>query len=109
MSEAVTSKPVAGAPSAAGPPAPRDAADTIRAAYHDLALVPGEWVGLADLRERLGDLDRTAVDAALRGMLGQPGVRIIPVANSKALQARDRAAALRIGDEDNHALSIGPA
>jgi hypothetical protein len=42
-------------------------------------------------------------------MVHKDGVRIIPVANSKALQPRDRAAALRIGEEDNHALWIGPA
>jgi len=82
---------------------------SIRAVYEAMAKAPGEWVGLADLRERLPGLDRTTVDDALRGMVHKEGVRIIPVANSKALQARDRAAALRIGDEDNHALSIGPA
>jgi len=64
---------------------------------------------LADLRERLGGLDRATVDDALRAMVHRDGVRIIPVANSKALQPRDRAAALRIGEEDNHALWIGPA
>lgn len=80
----------------------------VRAAYDDLADGPGAWVGLADLREHLGDLDRAAVDEALRAMVRQEGVRIIPVANTKALEPRDRAAALRIGGEDNHVLAIGP-
>jgi hypothetical protein len=31
------------------------------------------------------------------------------VANTKSLTPRDRAAAVRIGNEDNHALAIGPA
>jgi hypothetical protein len=79
----------------------------IRAAYRELATRPGDWVGLADLRERLGPVDRAAVDDTLRAMLRQDGVRIIPVANSKALKPRDRDAAVRIGDEDNHALAIG--
>jgi len=40
-------------------------------------------------------------------MLRQAGVRIIPVANTKALRPRDRAAALHVGDTDTHALAIG--
>ncbi|WP_320066741.1 hypothetical protein [Micromonospora sp. RTGN7] len=86
-----------------------DVAELIRAAYGELAKAPGAWVGLADLRERLGEVDRAAVDAALRVLVRQAGVRIIPVANSKSLTARDRAAAVRIGEEDNHILSIGAA
>ena len=42
-------------------------------------------------------------------MVQRDGVRIIPVANTKSLTARDRAAAVRIGDEENHALAIGSA
>jgi hypothetical protein len=37
------------------------------------------------------------------------GVRIIPIANSKGLDTRDREAALRMGGEDHHALSIDAA
>ncbi|WDZ82647.1 hypothetical protein [Micromonospora cathayae] len=81
----------------------------VRAAYRELAVTPGDWVGLADLRELLDEVDRDVVDAALRGLVRQPDVRIIPVANTKSLTARDRAAAVRIGDEENHALSIGAA
>ncbi|MEV4665168.1 hypothetical protein AB0J85_24855 [Micromonospora echinofusca] len=81
----------------------------IRAAYRELAREPGAWVGLADLRERLGGQDRPTVDATLRAMVHQDGVRIIPVANTKSLTPRDRAAAVRIGDEENHTLAIGPA
>jgi len=83
-----------------------DVEAAIRTAYHELASAPGEWVGLADLRDRLGHIERSDIDDVLRGMVRQSGVRIIPVANTKALQPRDRAAALRIGDEDNHAMSI---
>jgi hypothetical protein len=86
---------------------PADIETMIRKAYRDLATRPGDWVGLADLRDRLGSVDRTAVDETLRAMVRQDGVRIIPVANTKALQPRDRAAAVRIGEEDNHAIAIG--
>jgi hypothetical protein len=85
-----------------------DVESRIRAAYAELPKGADGWVGLADLRERLGDLPREAVDDGLRTLVRQEGVRIIPVANTKSLQPRDRAAALRIGDEDNHALWIGP-
>ena len=84
-----------------------DAESRVRAAYAELAPGPGEWVGLADLRDRLADLSRADVDGALMALLDQDGVRIIPVANTKALKPRDRAAAIRIGGEDSHALSIG--
>ncbi|MEV1157877.1 hypothetical protein AB0J27_21020 [Micromonospora chokoriensis] len=94
------------------PAAPVSAAEVealVRSAYRDLATAPGAWVGLADVRDRLADTDRAALDAALRAMVGREDVRIIPVANTKSLTARDRAAAVRIGNEDNHALAIGPA
>ena len=79
----------------------------IRNAYRGLVDRPGDWVGLADLRDAVGEEDRAAVDGALRTLLRQPGVRIIPVANTKSLKERDRAAALRIGDEDSHTIAIG--
>ncbi|MEU8184281.1 hypothetical protein AB0B85_30245 [Micromonospora sp. NPDC049044] len=93
-------------------PAPASAAAVealVRSAYRDLATAPGAWVGLADVRDRLADTDRASLDAALRAMVGREDVRIIPVANTKSLTARDRAAAVRIGNEDNHALAIGAA
>jgi hypothetical protein len=86
-----------------------DTESRIRAAYRSLPKAPGGWVGLADLRDALPDLDRKIVDEALLGMVDRDGVRIIPAANTKALKPRDRAAALRIGNEDSHAISMSPA
>lgn len=73
---------------------------------------PGDWVGLADLRAEMGgQFPRDAVDAELhrlrRGSDDEPRVRIIPVANAKALKPRDHAAALQIGDSPAHAISFG--
>ncbi|WP_433050445.1 hypothetical protein [Dactylosporangium sp. CS-033363] len=84
-----------------------DAESQVRKAYAALAGRPGEWVGLADLRDKLPALARAEVDAALMSLLDQDGVRIIPIANTKALTARDRDAAIDIGGEASHALSIG--
>lgn len=86
-----------------------DAQSQIHVAYQSLPKAPGGWVGLADLRDALPDLDRKIVDEALLAMVDRDGVRIIPAANTKALKPRDRAAALRIGNEDSHAIAIGPA
>ncbi|WP_432987403.1 hypothetical protein [Dactylosporangium sp. CA-233914] len=85
---------------------PQDVEGAVRAAYKALANPPGGWVGLADLRDRLLGLDKETVDATLRAMLPKPGVRIIPVANTKALKPRDRDAAVRIGGEDSHMIAI---
>jgi hypothetical protein len=84
-----------------------DVETRIRSAYAALPKQPDGWVGLADLRDRLVGLSRSEVDAALGAMARKSGVRIIPVANTQSLQQRDRDAALRLGDEDNHVISIG--
>jgi len=89
-----------------GPVVSDDVETSIRAAYRELVRRPGQWIGLADLRDRLTGLDRTSVDDTLVAMAQRDGVRIIPVANVKALDDRDRAAALRMGGENHHALSI---
>jgi len=78
----------------------------VRAAYVRLATAPGAWVGLADLRADLADIDRASLDETLRSMARQTGVRIIPIADTKNLDAAERAAALRIGSQDNHAIAI---
>ncbi|MET8043597.1 hypothetical protein ABZU25_22370 [Micromonospora sp. NPDC005215] len=105
--------PPAGAPRQEAPATvsatPTEVETLVRAAYRELAAAPGAWVGLADVRDRLADTDRASLDAALRAMVGREDVRIIPVANTKSLTTRDRAAAVRIGNEDNHALAIGAA
>ncbi len=36
-----------------------------------------------------------------------PDVNLIPESNQKALEARDREAAVSIGNQDKHLLSIG--
>ena len=72
---------------------------------------PGEWIGIADLR---ADLDtkgysREEQDAALLNLLHhEPNVRIIPVANTKALKPEDHKAALHLGGEKLHAFGVDP-
>jgi hypothetical protein len=80
--------------------------ERIRAAYTSLATEPAGWVSLADLRDRLTDIQRAELDTALKWMAVQPGVRLIPVANLKSLSTREHEAALRFGGEENHAFAI---
>ncbi|MEU8001078.1 hypothetical protein AB0B66_07950 [Catellatospora sp. NPDC049111] len=79
----------------------------VRSAYDKLARSPGAWVGLAELREQLADIERGNLDETLRAMVHMDGVRIIPVADTKNLEPRDRVAALRIGAQDAHLIAIG--
>jgi hypothetical protein len=78
----------------------------VRKAYAALARMPGDWVPLSEIRDRLTGVARGDVDTALESLAMQPGVQLIPWDNRKALTARDHEAALHFGGEDNHNLRI---
>jgi hypothetical protein len=79
----------------------------VRAAYADLAANPGDWVGLADLRNHLGeDVNRHEVDASLKRLEQEPGANIVPESNQKMLTQADRDAAVVIGDQAKHAIML---
>jgi hypothetical protein len=86
---------------------PADVQARVRAAYVELAREPGDWVSLTRVRERLADVARADVDATLESMIELPDVNIVPASNQKALTGADRAAAVRIGNEDKHLIWIG--
>lgn len=99
--------PNSGQPATAAPAAaPPSAEAQIRQAHSRLEERPGAWVPLADLRMELSGLTREQQDTALKEIALKPGVQIIPWDNKNALGPRDRAAALRFGGEDNHAIRI---
>ncbi|CAM3803351.1 hypothetical protein KIPE111705_25795 [Kibdelosporangium persicum] len=83
-----------------------DLEQKIRLAYRKLAASPQAWVGLADLRPLLGDVPTDEVDAALKEMSRSGQAHLVPEPNRKTLDAADHAAAVRIGGEDNHLISI---
>ncbi len=83
-----------------------DVPSQIRAAYVVLAGPSGGFVTLADLRDRLADVSREDFDDALRGMNREADVHLQPAANLKALDERERDAAMRLGGEDTHILAI---
>jgi hypothetical protein len=88
------------------PPDATPLAERIRIAYRELVKEPRGWVGLGDLRSKLGGTDAAEVDAALKELSGTGEVHLVPEENRKALSAADRAAAVRIGGEDAHLISI---
>lgn len=80
----------------------------VRDIYDELAKEPGTWVPLTKLRTRLSrNLDRAHVDDALTQMNRVRGVNFAPESNQKALLPADRAAALSLGDQAKHFISIG--
>lgn len=78
----------------------------IRAAYDVLVSRPGAWVSLTRLRDALPHLSRDEVDEALLRLNLEPWAYLIPEANQKTLSEADREAAVHIGGEDKHLLSI---
>lgn len=92
-----------------------EVADRIRQAVLDLHSRPGaspDWADLADVREHpaLAGIPREQVDEALKHLARtrDNGVRVIPIANVKALRDRDRAAALEMGGDMQHAIQVKP-
>lgn len=88
---------------------PVDAAARIRAAYADLADKPGAPVRLLPLRERLADLPSAEFDAALLRLARETGVFLEPEPKLRSLTEADRKAAVRVGGEVKHLLSIEPS
>lgn len=83
-----------------------DLSARVAAGYHALTSAPGEFVKLRELREHLADIPRSALDDALATMFTAQRVNLIPQANQQALTTADREAALRLGGEHKHLISI---
>ncbi|MBT0565729.1 MarR family transcriptional regulator [Williamsia sp. CHRR-6] len=83
-----------------------DAIELVRATYRRLAPHAGAWVPLAQVRDVLGELSRDSLDAALRDLERQREVGLIPQEDQARLTAADRAAAVTVGTQTCHLLSI---
>ena len=100
------------APDAAASKAKANAGDLtafIETGYRSLAASAGEFVSLRELRLRvtaLTDRPRPNVDAALAAMFTAQRINLIPQSDQRALSDADREAALRIGGEYKHLISI---
>ncbi len=78
----------------------------VTAAYTAIAPAAGEFVALSELRDRLADIPRTALDGALTAMFTARRVNLIPQSSQQTLTAADRESALRVGGEHKHLISI---
>lgn len=103
------------APSGRPPANPRRAAEVegaVRKAYadarrHQRFNNPQGWVKLSDLRAELGDrYPREEVDDALQRLNRTPDVNLVPESNQKMLTGPERSAAVILGNQDKHAISI---
>ncbi|HEY3683452.1 MAG TPA: hypothetical protein VGL93_10455 [Streptosporangiaceae bacterium] len=80
----------------------------IISAYHEAAAEPGDFVSLTAIRDALVGFPREEVDAALDNLYRHQIINLIPRSNQRALTDAARAAAVHIGDEDKHLISIEP-
>ena len=80
---------------------------SIRTAYKSLVKDPTDWVSLTKLRQRLGDFSKSEIDAALKQMSRSHQIHLVPDSNQKTLTNEDREAAVHIGGEYKHLISIG--
>jgi len=86
--------------------APQDLAGSIRDAYLQITPGMGRWVSLADLRPLLADIDRTSLDAEILRLHIAQELTLIPEENRRSITPEDREAAIVVGGEPRHLLSI---
>jgi hypothetical protein len=81
--------------------------ERIRAEYRSLAGGAfNKRVLLKDLRDRLSDVSREALDGALLRMAREEGTSLVELDNRREIQPSDRTAAIQIGGEPRHILWI---
>ena len=80
--------------------------DRIRQAYSNLASRPWDWVELRDLRTQLGACSRREVDLELTRMFREKDVNLTLHEDRGRLTQADRDAALRLGVDDMHLISM---
>jgi hypothetical protein len=86
---------------------PQDVEGQILTAYSDLAKRHGDLVSLVRLRSRLAAVDRAALDQTLKTMDRSRLIQLEPDPNRKALPPEAHEAAIRIGGEDKHFITVG--
>ena len=80
--------------------------DRIRQAYRNLSSRPWDWVELRDLRVQLGDWPRREVDLEIIRMFREKDVNLTLHEDRGRLTQADRDAALRLGVDDMHLISM---
>jgi hypothetical protein len=83
-------------------------AASIQVAYKEIVGDKNVWVPLRRLREQLDAVPREELDEALAELLEAQEIHLIPESNQKMLTPADRDAAIWLGGEYLHLLSIEP-
>jgi hypothetical protein len=86
--------------------APQDLAGRIRDAYLQVTPAMGRWVSLTDLRPLLAGINRKVLDAEILRLHVAQDLTLIPEENRRSITPEDRAAAIVVGGEPRHLLSI---
>jgi hypothetical protein len=92
------------APSPASIPGLRD---QIQQSYRTLAKRPQDWVMLRDLRPLLSGATKSEVDTVLKRLFLEKEINLTLNDDQGSLTQADRDAAIRIGPNDMHMLSMG--
>ncbi len=79
----------------------------IHAAYQELAVEPGALVSLARLRDQLPEIARPRLDEVLLDLDRQRVIQLEPDPNRIALSGQAKAAAIPLGGQDMHLITIG--
>jgi hypothetical protein len=89
-----------------GPEAVSDVETQVRTAYTKLARQPRDWVRLADLRPSVV-ASRPDLDVVLTRLSRSQQATMMPAQDQRTLTPADEEAAIRIGGEAKHLISIG--
>jgi hypothetical protein len=84
-----------------------DIRQQIHKAYRALAKRPQDWVQLRDLRPKVAGAAKSEVDSTLKRMFLDKEINLTLNDDQGALSQADRDAAIRIGANDMHMLSMG--
>jgi hypothetical protein len=95
------------APAQPTQPSTGDLRQQIRETYRALAKRPQDWVQLRDLRPRLKGAAKSEVDTVLKRMFLDKEINLTLNEDQGSLTQADREAAIRIGVNDMHMLSMG--
>jgi len=95
------------APALPAQPSTGDLRQQIRETYRALAKRPQDWVQLRDLRPRLKRAPKSEVDTVLKRMFLDKEINLTLNEDQGSLTQPDREAAIRIGVNDMHMLSMG--
>ncbi|MEV0895662.1 hypothetical protein [Actinoplanes sp. NPDC049802] len=91
-----------------GPPPAGTVEERIRDAYADLAAKPGDLIRLVLVRDRLPDVERAEQDRVLKEMDGRREIHLDPDPARNELPQEALDAAILIGGEAKHLITIGP-